>query len=793
MRALNTKLWRDLRRLWPQVLTIALVVAIGVAGFVGMFSVHASLQNARDNFYRDNRMADLFIRVQRAPLQLQARLQAVPGVADIQLNVVHDAQLALPDAQAPVTARFVGLDLARVQAQSQGLNTLSLRSGRWPEPGRMLEAVVNERFAQARQLQPGDRLQTLLNGQLQTIHLVGTVISPEYVFASRGGAPDDKSFGVWWIDHQRMAQVFDMQGAFNQAFFRLHERAPSPATLAQTMAHIDALLAPYGTRGTVRQDQQISARIVNNELSQMQVMGTVLPGIFLAVSVFILNGVMGRQVATQRHPIAALKALGYPDRRIAWHYMGLALSIAGLGLLVGLALSQWIGRAMLGLYGESFRFAHLDYATTPWLVMASVLLVMTAAAAGTWRAIDAVMRLRPAVAMQAPLPAQPRHNLIESMGLGRHVRTASLMAVRQISHNPWRALFTVTGIALAVALQISGAFWLDAVAHIMDVQYRQVQRGDVVVYFQHELNPSVQQDLQRLPGVLHAETQRAASVRLHKGSQNDEGMLLGLAPGARLTRVIDTEQGPVSMPPQGLVLSALLARTLGVHAGERIEVEFLTGRQERATVEVVGIVRTLIGKQAFMDLHALHRLTREGAGVSEASLQVDPMAMPAFWQAVKGAPVIVAVLDKASSLVGFQETTSRNMGVFSTILTLFAVAMAVGIVYNAARISLSERAWELASLRVLGMTRAEVSVLLLGPLAAELLLALPLGAAGGWALASWLMQLMSSDNIDFPVVIAPPTYGWAALIVLAAGLLSALLVRRQVDQLDLVAVLKVRE
>ncbi|MEY3215878.1 MAG: hypothetical protein RLZZ280_255, partial [Pseudomonadota bacterium] len=306
MRALNTKLWRDLRRLWPQVLTIALVVAIGVAGFVGMFSVHASLQNARDNFYRDNRMADLFIRVQRAPLQLQARLQAVPGVADIQLNVVHDAQLALPDAQAPVTARFVGLDLARVQAQSQGLNALSLRSGRWPEPGRMLEAVVNERFAQARQLQPGDRLQTLLNGQLQTIHLVGTVISPEYVFASRGGAPDDKSFGVWWIDHQRMAQVFDMQGAFNQAFFRLHERAPSPATLAQTMAHIDALLAPYGTRGTVRQDQQISARIVNNELSQMQVMGTVLPGIFLAVSVFILNGVMGRQVATQRHPIAAL-------------------------------------------------------------------------------------------------------------------------------------------------------------------------------------------------------------------------------------------------------------------------------------------------------------------------------------------------------------------------------------------------------------------------------------------------------------------------------------------------------
>jgi len=793
MTALHTKLWRDLQTLWAQVLTIAVVVAIGVAGFVGMFSVHESLKNARDNFYHDNRMADVFIRIQRAPLQLQARLQALPGVANVQLNVVHDAQLALPDAQAPVTGRFVSLDLARVHAQRQDINALTLRSGRWPEPGRALEAVVNERFAQARQLQPGDQVQAILNGQLQTVHLVGTVISPEYVFASRRGAPDDKGFGVWWIDHQRMAHVFDMQGAFNQASFRVHDSADKKQVTAQLITQVDALLAPYGTRGAMRQDQQISARIVNDELAQMKVMGTVLPGIFLAVSVFILNGVIGRQVATQRQQMAALKALGYPDRRIAGHYMALALLISGLGLLAGLVLSQWIGRSMLDMYSEVFRLAHLDYATTPWLVAAAMALVLVAASGGTWRAIRAVVRLRPAVAMQAPAPAHYRPSLIERLGLGRHVGTGTLMAMRQVERRPWRALFTVTGIALAVALQISGAFWLDAIDHIMDVQYRQVQRGDVLVYFQKALAPSVQQDLQRLPGVVHAEVQRSEAVRLHAGSRNDEGVLLGLAEGARLTRVIDAQRGPVVVPPQGLVLSALLAQQLGVQQGQQIEVEFLMGQQRRAHVQVAAIVHTMIGKQAFMDLEALHRLAREGAGVTEASLQVDPLSMPAFWQAVKRAPVIVSVLDKASSLAGFKATTSRNMGVFSSVLTLFAVAMAVGIVYNAARISLSERAWELASLRVLGMTRAEVSMLLLAPLTAELLLALPLGAVCGWALASWLMRLMSSDNIDFPVVVAPGTYAWAALIVLAAGLVSALLVRRHIDQLDLVAVLKVRE
>ena len=793
MRALHIKLLRDLQSLWPQVLTIALVVAIGVGGFVGMFSVHASLESARDHFYRENRLADVVIHVQRAPVQLHARLLRLPGVTAVQLNVVHDAQLAWPGAQAPVTGRFVGLDLARVQTHRQDLNALTLRSGRWPEPGRQLEAVVNERFAQARGLKPGDQVQAILNGQLRTVHLSGTVISPEYVFASRGGAPDDTSFGVWWVDHQRLAHVLDMQGAFNQALFRVQDSPSRAEVTARLIAQLDALLTPYGSRGAQSRAQQISARIVDNELSQMQVMGTVLPGIFLAVSVFILNGVVGRQVATQRHQMAALKALGYPDHRIASHYVGLALAIAGLGLLAGLLLSQWVGRSLLGLYGEVFRLARLDYATTPWLVAAAVALVLAAATAGTWRVIRAVVRLRPAVAMQAPAPARLGPSLIERIGLARHVSTRAMMAIRQVGQRPWRALFTVTGIALAVALQISGAFWLDAVDHIVDVQYRQALRGDVVVHFQQAVPSSVQQDLQRLPGVVSAQAQRSEAVRLHAAGRQDEGVLLGVPPDARLSRVIDAQRGAVAMPPQGLLLSSLLARQLQVQAGDWIEVEFLTGRRHRARIEVSDTVHTLIGKQAFMDLQALHRLAREGAGVTEASVQVDPLAMADFWQAVKQAPAIVSVLDKAASLASFQATTSRNMGMFSTVLTLFAVAMAVGTVYNAARIGLSESAWELASLRVLGMTRAEVSLLLLAPLAAQLLIALPLGALCGWALASWLMALMSSDNIDFPVVIAPSTYAWAALIVLAAGLLSALLVRRQIDRLDLVGVLKVRE
>ncbi|WP_127805225.1 ABC transporter permease [Hydrogenophaga sp. NH-16] len=789
MSTLHTKLWRDLRRLRAQVLTIAVVVAIGVAGFVGMFAVHDSLKTSRDAFYADNRLADLFAGIKRAPVSLGERIRSIPGVAEVKLDVVFDAQVDLPEVVQPVTGRFIGLDLSAAQAGRQGLNALSLKQGRWPERGAQLEALVSDRFAAARQLKPGDVVHAILNGRRERIHLVGTAATPEYVFASQGGAPDDTGFGIWWIDGARTTELFDMQGAFNQAALRLEAGVPERAVLTP----LDRLLEPYGSIGAVGRDRQLSTKIVSDELAQLKVMGTVLPAIFLAVAMFILNVVLSRQVATQRSQIAALKALGYTDGAIAWHYTQLALVIAGLGVVVGLGLSQLIGRGMLSLYDEVFRFNRLAYATDTTLVLLSAAIAGLAAAAGTWTAIHAVVRLRPAQAMLPPAPPAYTATLVERLGLGRFLSTSARMVVRNLERRPLRAAFTVTGIALAVALQISGAFWLDAIAHIVDVQFRQVQQGDVLVNFHRPVPVTVVRDLQRLPGVLDAEVYRTEPVKVTLRGRSNDTAVMALRGNARLMRLVDEDRGALALPAHGVVLSGLLARELGAQVGDRITLQFRLWSRRSVEVEVVDIARTMFGQLLYMNLDTLNRLAGDGDGVADAALQVDPAAMPAFWAAVKAAPGINSVFDKASSMAEFNHRTERNMGVFSGILTLFAVAMAVGIIYNAARISLSERAWELASLRVLGMTRAEVSVLLLAELAAELLIALPLGALAGWGLATLMMQLMASDAIDFPVVIEPSTYASAALIVLAAGVASALLVRRHIDRLDLVSVLKVRE
>jgi putative ABC transport system permease protein len=139
------------------------------------------------------------------------------------------------------------------------------------------------------------------------------------------------------------------------------------------------------------------------------------------------------------------------------------------------------------------------------------------------------------------------------------------------------------------------------------------------------------------------------------------------------------------------------------------------------------------------------------------------------------------------------EVSARNIRIMSTVLTAFAAVIAVGVVYNNARIALAERGWELASLRVLGFSRAEVSTVLLGELALTILVALPLGMLLGWGLVHVLAGALQSDQFLFPVVIRPRTYALAALCVAAAALGSALVVRRRIDRLDMVAVLKTRE
>ncbi len=788
MKALDRKVLRDLRLLWSQALTIALVVASGIGGFIACLSAVDSLALARDRFYETGQFADVFASVKRAPDSWAQRLAEIEGVVDVQATVEAHARITVAGNPDPVIGQLIGLD----PLHAQRLNRIALRAGRLPQPGAHaageLEAIVSEGFAQAHRLAPGSSVAALVNGKQRFLRITGTALSPEYIFAGLWGMPDLRAFGVFWVDHDELAAAMDMRGAFNRVALKL---APG-ASQSTVVDAVTRQLAPYGGLPAHGRSDQPSHAMLDNEIREQQVLGTVLPAIFLAVAAFLLHVVAARLVATQREQVAALKALGYADRTIALHYLKLMAPMVGGGYLLGLGLGKWLGRTLMGLYAEVFRFPVFEHQVAPFLFAISLAIVAVTAVLGTLTAIGATVRLQPAEAMRPPAPGHYRRSLLERIP---RLRTgpALRMILRNIERRPLRAAVTTGGIAASVAIVIMGNFFRDAIEVIVDTNFNLAMRSDLMVWSADPVDASAGRLLARLPGVLQVEPGRRVAVRFVHGQRSETGLIQGYTEPPQLQRVIDVERQQAPLPAGGLLLSDRLADKLGLRVGERVTVEVREGRRLAAEVVVDSLVRDMMGLNAYMERRSLNRMLREGDVATQFGLRVQGDAARQVLLATQEMPRVAGVFSKDTMLRNMEEVTARNILIISGILTAFAAVIAVGVVYNNARIALAERSWELASLRVLGFTRAEVSVLLLGELALGIAVALPLGMALGWGLTHLIVEAMRSDQFLFPVVIRPRTYAWAAICVVAAGFASAMVVRQRIDRLDMVAALKTRE
>jgi putative ABC transport system permease protein len=782
---LDRKLLRDLWRVKTQVLTIALVVASGIGGFIASLSTYDSLRFLQQNYYEHARFANVFVSVKRAPSVIESRLLEIPGIAAAETTIAYDVLLDLPEVVEPVTARIIALP----DSGNPRVNRLTLMTGRWIAAPASNEVLVGEAFAKARGLKPGDRVVALLNGKHEQLDITGIVLSPEYIFAGRGGLADDKSFGIFWMGRERLAAAYNMEGAFNQAALRLTHGASEPATIDA----LDRVLESYGSTGAYGRDEQFSHRALTQEINEQKVFGIVLPSVFLAVAVFLLNVVVTRQIGTQRSQIAALKALGYPNFAIGMHYLRFVLVIVALGIVLGIAIGAWLGSSMTGMYARFFHFPSLEFRMQLWIPLAASGVSLAGAALGALNAMMRVVRLPPAEAMRPASPPIFRPTLMERLGYGHLYPAQVRMILREVERRPLRALLTTLGISCAIAILISGTWWRDAIDYLLDVEFRLRERQHVSLALTDPVSSSAIHELTRLPGVLSAEAARDAQVRFRNGHRSYRTTVYGLPEDSQMRQLLDARLNTVYLPGEGIVMSERLAKRLGVVVGESVWIEFLQGKRTKKQVVVAGLVDELVEQRAYMARDALNRLLGEGDSISSVRIQLDTSRREAFFRQVKQTPRIAAAMEIDPVIQNFRDTSARFILVYTGILTVFSSIIAVGVVYNNARIALAERAWELASLRVLGFTRGEVSGLLLGELAIELILALPLGWVLGYWLSYGIVQLIHSETFQIPLIIEPRTYAYATIAALGAGVISALIVRQRIDRLDLVAVLKTRE
>lgn len=782
---LDRKLMRDLWRLKTQVIAIALVMAAGVATLVLAVGAHRSLEETRATYYERYRFADVFATATRAPERLAAEIEAIPGVATVETRIVDTAILDIEGMAEPATGRLVSLP----EIGEPVLNRLYMRQGRLPDPERSDEAVVNEAFANAHGFVPGSRFDAIIEGRKRRLTIVGIALSPEYIYALGPWdlMPDDRRFAVVWMSRKALEAAFDLKGAFSAVSVRLMRDASE----AEVIERIDALLERYGGRGAYGREDQVSHAFLDAELKQLEAMARILPPIFLFVAAFLINMTLGRLVALEREQIGLMKALGYRSTAVAVHYLKFVAAIALVGVVIGGIAGTWLGYGMTRLYADFFHFPFLVFLWGSDIYAVAVMVTGGAALVGGARAVWSVVQLPPAVAMQAPAPTRYRRLL--SDGRLRFVSQTTVMIGRHILRWPVRAALTVLGISLSVAVLLASLFAFDSIEFMIDFTYFQSDRQDATVEFVQERPAGVLADVERLPGVLAAEPVRMVAVKVRHGHVERRVPVIGKPMDADLSRVLDAGQQVVRLPETGIAPSDALAEILGVRVGDIVQVETLQGRKRIVDVPVTAIIQGYIGLMSYMEIGEVNRLMMEGPMVTGVHISLDQSQDRALFEAIKGLPMVGSIALQKVSLQKFRETLAENITVMITVYTGLAIVIAFGVVYNSARIQLSERGRELASLRVLGFTRGEVSWILLGELAFLTIVALPVGWFVGYWFAWAMVQGLQSELYRVPMIIHRQTYAISSLVVLGAAVVSALIVRRRIDRLDLIEVLKTRE
>jgi putative ABC transport system permease protein len=784
---LDRKLVRDLRHMTGQALAVALVMACGLAMMIMARSLIHSLESTRAEYYQSNHFAEVFAHLKRAPNSLVSRIAAIPGVATAQAGLSVQVTLDLPELDEPASGNVRSVP----DFGGQELNRLFLRAGQWLPPGSRGQVLVGEAFAQANHLSPGGRIGILLNGRRQQFRIAGIVLSPEFIFESRPGSalPDNRTYGVFWMPYKELAVAFNLDGAFNYLALTL-----TPGTAERpVIATLDALLAPYGGRGAYARADHPSHIRVSDEIRILHTLAIGFPAVFLTVAAFMTNAVLSRLLVLQREQIAILKAFGFTNRQIVVHYLKFAFVMVTGGTVLGGCGGVALGHRLVGLYHRFYRFPELDFRLDQTAFPLALLVSAAAATVGVFSSVRRAARLPPAEAMRPEPPTDYRPALLERTGVGHLFSHTFRIAVRNLERKPVQALFTVAGLALATGILIVPNCFRDGVHEVMDFQWDVVQRQDVSIGLVEPAAYQVTHLMQHLPGVIMAEPIRFAAVRLHFGPRHRQIGIQGLVAAGEHNRVIDGANRQIPLPPEGLIISAKLAEVLGARVGDELMVEVLEGRRLTRGVRLAGLSEDFAGIAAYMNIQALNRLLGEGDVITGATFKVDRAQWITFLHALKQIPRVSWVVVKESLRDNFRQTTAASINLLQSIYLTFATVVAFGVVYNNARISLAERARELATLRVIGFSRREVGGVLVTELVLLAAVAVPIGLLLGTGFATFIVRAVNTETVRLPLILTLHNYAFAVLIVTVASTISAVFVLRKLNQLNLVSALKAPE
>ena len=770
-----------------QALAIAVVIALGVLLMVMMDGLVNTLDETREAYYERYRLANVYVPVTRAPNTLIDRIKSITNISAAEGRITGDALIDLNSVALPVRAKAISLP----DFGAPILNDVLISEGRSINSQHRNEILLLRSFAKARNIKLNDILALTMNGKRWQFEVVGLAQSPEFLYTTAPGemVPDDARFAVFWLSNTAMEAAYDMKGAFNEALVSISPSASQISILTQ----LDNIVESYGGVGAFGIEDLSSNRFVTEEISGLRDSASGVPPIFLAIAAFLLYIVVSRMVQSEREQIGLLKAFGYSSNEISLHYLKLVLIIAIAGATAGSILGIFAGRSMAVFYQNYFKFPFIVFELDIKAFVTGYAVSIATASIGGLMVLRKVFALTPAEAMRPATPSDYSRSGKLLKRIDHFFDQPIHMVLREVMRQPGRMLGAIIGIATGMGLSVGMITVLVGFDSTINLTFNVLDRSDATVVFTHPLSTKTVYELETIPGVTYVEPFRTVPVIFSNDRTSYRGAINGLVNDAQLYRALDAAHHPLPLQQNGIVIAKSLAQILHVSAGDLLTIDVREGRRPQLQIPVIGVSQTLLGSPTYMDINWLNRYLHEPQRISGAYLSIDKHYSDSIYAVIKGMPGIAGISLKQDSQAAFAKLMDTGAGAMRYIMALIAGVITFGIVYNSARIAFAERERDLASLRVIGFTKGETAFVLLGELALVTLLALPLGSVIGYYLAIAISEGYSTDIYQIPATFSPESYGVASLAVIIAAVISGWLIKRDIDQVDMVAALKSKQ
>lgn len=789
---LTRKLLREFREHWLSLGALVAITAVGIAVFASMLAVYRDLDGARSAYYEAYRLAHVVVDCKRAPRWVAEELEAHPDVLRAEGRVSQATLVQLPAVNEPIQGIAHSVPFHRRPI----LDDLLLRRGSWFSSPRGGEILLDDQFARAHAILPGQRLSVLLHERAYEWLVVGTVMSPAYVFVIPPGggiAPDPGRYAIMYLPEDFLAEISQLEGAANQ--FLLRCRRSDPTSLQSFCRGLEDRLDPWGVTRTTALQKRVSFEFVHEELRGLKITAAVFPAMFLLVAALVLHVMLGRIIAQQRVVIGTLRALGLSARSVAAHYLGFAV-LVGLGsAALGLVMAAWLEEASCALYREFYAIPDIRAGFHPDLMVLAAGLSLVVSFTGCWFAARKAADLAPAVAMRPPPPEMGRHVVFEAFPrLWKALPFQGKMILRSVLRNPFRSGVSVLAAACSTSIVFSSLAMVDSLDELMFHSFVRTAHEDLTVNLREPRDASVLSELARMDGVEAAEAQLVVTSEVSAGLRQRRVAVQGLCSDPRLHRPIDTRGRPVPIPDHGLVLSEKLARILDVRPGDELRLRPLIGRRRERTAIVASVVPTWLGLSAYCHQDYLCRLLGEGRVSNALLLRFHRGASLApVLRRIRESPQVLGVSRRLRSFELLEETLNAVLGATIGLMVVFAGVIAFGAVLNTALVSLSERSREVGTLRVLGYGSGATAAIFVGESVLLNLVGIAMGLWLGAGLSRALSAAYDLEVYRFPVVLKSSSGFLSLGLVLAFTLVAQLVLWRLVATLNWLDVLKIKE